>query len=132
MAQKGDFIIIDEPELNLHPDNQRLIARFFGILINEGFKLLISTHSDYIVRELNNMIMLSHGLKSQKEKTKKLLSKYDYNENELIPAESIGVYLFRVNKPVENVIVEETGFSIATIDEEVKKLNESSQDIYFW
>lgn len=57
LAVQGDCIVIDEPELNLHPDNQRMMARFFGRLVNEGFKVLISTHSDYIVREINNLIM---------------------------------------------------------------------------
>jgi hypothetical protein len=130
-AKKGDSIIIDEPELNLHPDNQRKIARFFGRLINEGFKVLISTHSDYIVRELNNLIMLSHGFSTKKEETQRLLKDYHYNENELIAADKVGVYLFRVGQPVENVKVEDTGFNIATIDEEIRKLNQSSQDIYF-
>ena len=130
MAQKGDFIIIDEPELNLHPDNQRKIARFFGLLINEGFKLLISTHSDYIVRELNNLIMLSYGLSEKREETERLLKDYGYHEKELLNSNEVGVYLFRANLPVENVVVDETGFSIETIDEEIQKLNKSSQDIY--
>lgn len=73
-AKKGDSIIIDEPELNLHPDNQRKIARFFGRLINEGFKVLISTHSDYIVRELNNLIMLSHGFTTKNSKQETIAS----------------------------------------------------------
>jgi hypothetical protein len=130
-AKKGDSIIIDEPELNLHPDNQRKIARFFGRLINEGFKVLISTHSDYIVRELNNLIMLSHGFATKKEETQRLLTDYSYHENELIAADKVGVYLFRVGQPVECVSVEDTGFNVATIDEEIRKLNQSSQDIYF-
>ena len=129
-AQKGDLIIIDEPELNLHPDNQRKIARFLGRLIHEGFKVIISTHSDYIVRELNNLIMLSLGINFKKKETKQLLKEYKYNENELISAEQVGVYLFRVGQPVENVTVGETGFNIATIDDEIRKLNQSSQDIY--
>ena len=131
IAQKNDFIIIDEPELNLHPDNQRKIARFIGRLINEGFKVLISTHSDYIVRELNNLIMLSHGFATKKEETQRLLKDYHYNENELIRADKVGAYLFQVGMPVENVVVEDTGFNIATIDKEISKLNQFSQDIYF-
>jgi len=31
LAKKGDTLIIDEPELNLHPDNQRKIARILGV-----------------------------------------------------------------------------------------------------
>lgn len=131
MAQKNDFIIIDEPELNLHPDNQRKIARFIGRLINEGFKVLISTHSDYIVRELNNLIMLDSGLKHKSEETKTLLETYNYQENELLNKDRVGVYLFRVGQPVAEVPITDTGFNVATIDEEARKLNQSSQDIYF-
>ena len=50
----------DEPELNLHPANQRRIARLFARLVNLGVKVFITTHSDYIVKELNTLIMLNH------------------------------------------------------------------------
>ena len=130
-AQKGDFIIIGEPELNLHPDNQRKIAKFFGRLINEGFKVLISTHSDYIVRELNNLIMLGSGLQTKPEETHALMKTYGYAENELLKKEQIAPYLFRVGKDVAEIPVTETGFSVETIDEEAQKINQSSQNIYF-
>ena len=131
IAQKNDFIIIDEPELNLHPDNQRKIARFIGRLINEGFKVLISTHSDYIVRELNNLIMLDSGLKNKPDETNALLKTYDYQANELLNKDRVGVYLFRVGKDVAEVPITETGFNVLTIDEETQRLNQSTQDIYF-
>lgn len=57
IAEAGDMLIIDEPEMNLHPDNQILIARIFARLVNKGLRLVVSTHSDYIVRELNNLVM---------------------------------------------------------------------------
>ena len=43
-------LIIDEPEQNLHPDNQRYIARLLGKLVNAKVNVIISTHSDYIIR----------------------------------------------------------------------------------
>jgi ABC-type Mn2+/Zn2+ transport system ATPase subunit len=133
LAKPNDWIVIDEPELNLHPDNQRLIARFFGRLINEGFKVMISTHSDYIVREINNLIMLS---KEDKE-TGSLIRKYGYSRNQVIKPGRVEALLFRKEKTshgkikAETIDVSETGFEIETIDEVVKDLNESSQDIYF-
>ncbi len=72
LAQAGDYIIIDEPELNLHPDNQILMARFLGRLVNEGFKVIASTHSDYIIMEISNLIMLA----SPDEKTSDLIKQY--------------------------------------------------------
>ena len=131
MANKGDFIIIDEPELNLHPDNQRKVARFLCRLINEGFKVMISTHSDYIIREINNLIMLNAGTKKNNDLTSKLLEKYSYSEKELIAPEKIGAYLFRKGKDVEPIQVDDTGFEVKTIDEEVERLNATSEDIYF-
>lgn len=130
-AQKNDFIIIDEPELNLHPNNQRKIARFLVRLINEGFKILISTHSDYIIREINSLVMLASGIKMQEEATQNLLNQYGYTRKELLDKEKLGVYLFRTNSNVENVAITDTSFSIATIDDEVQKMNEFSQNIYF-
>jgi predicted ATPase len=131
IAQKNDFIIIDEPELNLHPNNQRKIARFMGRLIQEGFKVLVSTHSDYIIRELNNLIMLHSGTQQKPEIAQDLLKTHGYAANELLDKERVGVYLFRLGKPVEAVPIDDAGFSVATIDEEANKLNQTSQDIYF-
>lgn len=125
LAQKGDFIIIDEPELSLHPDNQRMMARILAKAVNLGFKVMFSTHSDYIIRELNNLIMLEGG----KQKSKKLIKKYGYQTEELVAAENVGVYLFKPNA-VESLDVTEAGFSVDTIDAEISKLNETSEDIY--
>ena len=58
IVQKGELLMVDEPELNLHPANQRRIARLFARLVNLGVKVFITTHSDYIVKELNTLIML--------------------------------------------------------------------------
>ncbi|WP_169704609.1 AAA family ATPase [Runella slithyformis] len=126
LAKKGDFIIIDEPELNLHPDNQRIIARFLGEIVNNGFKVMISTHSDYIIRELNNMIMLHSG----GDKAKELISKYEYKDYQLLDYNRVGSYLFKTNKNV-SLEMSETGFEVSTIDEEINKLNRTSEDIYF-
>ncbi|BAU97020.1 hypothetical protein N24_2758 [Corynebacterium suranareeae] len=57
-AKKGQWLIIDEPELNLHPHNQILMGRLLAALSNAGLKILVTTHSDYIVRELSILVML--------------------------------------------------------------------------
>ena len=60
IVEKGHLLMVDEPESNLHPENQRRIARLFARLVNLGVKVFITTHSDYIVKELNTLIMLNH------------------------------------------------------------------------
>ena len=42
IAQKGDIIMIDEPELNLHPDSQLIVTRLFAKAVNKGFQVLSS------------------------------------------------------------------------------------------
>jgi ABC-type Mn2+/Zn2+ transport system ATPase subunit len=55
-----DFILIlDTPELGLHPENQRRMARLIAKIVNLGVKVVVATNSDYIVKELNTLIMFS-------------------------------------------------------------------------
>ncbi|WP_159310673.1 AAA family ATPase, partial [Klebsiella pneumoniae] len=44
---KNSYLIIDEPELNLHPKNQIKMAELLVRLSNYGVKVIITTHSDY-------------------------------------------------------------------------------------
>lgn len=57
MLSRNDVVMIDEPELNLHPDAQRGFARIIAMMLREGLKVMLSTHSDYIVREINILMM---------------------------------------------------------------------------
>ncbi|WP_293355100.1 MULTISPECIES: AAA family ATPase [unclassified Microcoleus] len=88
-AQIGDLLMIDEPELNLHPENQRRVARLFARLVNLGIKVFITTHSDYIIKELNTLIMLNHD----KPHLKRIAEEEGYREVELISANKIKVYI---------------------------------------
>lgn len=87
-AKVGDMLMIDEPELNLHPMNQRRFARFLTALVNAGIKVFLTTHSDYIIRELNTLIMLS----SDKPHLQAVREKYGYGENDCLKAERVAVY----------------------------------------
>ena len=89
IAQKGDLLIVDEPELSLHPENQRRIARLFARLANLGVKVFITTHSDYIVKELNTLIMLNHD----KPHLKRIAEENGYQDSELINANQVKLYV---------------------------------------
>jgi hypothetical protein len=65
-AQKHKTLFIDEPELNLNPSRQVTLARLLLDLANFGVKLVITTHSDYIIREIN-IAMLEKSRKRNKE-----------------------------------------------------------------
>lgn len=59
IAEKGQCLVVDEPEFNLHPENQRKVARLLAMLVNAGVFVAITTHSDYMLREFDFMIRLA-------------------------------------------------------------------------
>ncbi|MGK3960221.1 AAA family ATPase [Sorangium sp. So ce118] len=57
-AAPKDFLIIDEPEMGLHPESQARLLEALAILVNLGVRVLVTTHSPYIMAHLNNLV---HG-----------------------------------------------------------------------
>lgn len=49
LAKKGDILIIENPELHLHPKAQSELSLFLSVVANAGVQVLIETHSDHIV-----------------------------------------------------------------------------------
>ena len=89
VAKRGDLLMVDEPELNLHPENQRRIARLFARLINLGIRVFVTTHSDYIVKELNTLIMLNHD----RPALRRIAKEEGYGTEELLSADRVRVYV---------------------------------------
>lgn len=117
-AKRGHLIIIDEPEMNFHPDSQVLFVSIVADLINAGLRFLISTHSDYIIREFNKLV-LEHAVrhKFQRQEIGHSLSK-----------DKIKAYYFSYPKRSRKVFVQElemteTGFSVPSIDAVVDEQN---------
>jgi hypothetical protein len=86
MAHKGDLLMIDEPELNLHPENQRKVARLLARLVNVGIHVFVTTHSDYIAKELNTLLLLGKAGKN-------VAGKYNYRSEELLQPEQVRLYI---------------------------------------
>jgi predicted ATPase len=129
-AKDNDLIIIDEPEINLHPENQIILTRIFARLANKGFRLLISTHSDYIVRELNNLLILS---RKDNTSVMKNAEEFSYKNDEYINQEDLGVYAFKFDNKVniEQIPVTETGFNIEAMDLAIDKQSDISERLYY-
>ena len=90
VARKGEMLVLDEPELNLHPANQRRLARFIAALINHGVKVFLTTHSDYIVKELNTLIMLNQP----SDKISSILEQLpDYCADDKLNSASVALYM---------------------------------------
>ena len=133
IATKNELIIIDEPELNLHPNNQVYLARIFARLINQGFRLIISTHSDYIIRELNNLIMASSLKRTEPLK----FNSFTYSKEYFLDFKTVGAYLFNFKNPtsrnvtISPIPISKSGFDVETIDDTIDELNDISEELFY-
>ena len=123
-AQPGDLLMIDEPELNIHPANQRHIARLLARLVNAGLRIVISTHSDYIVREFNSLLMLSQD-------NGELRKKHRYSEDEVLAVEQVSACLFDKQSITPFEISPEDGIYATTFDTVIEDLNRVNDDIHY-
>lgn len=53
---ESESIYIEEPEANLHPALQSKLADLFADAIEHGVKLIIETHSEYLIRKLQYLV----------------------------------------------------------------------------
>lgn len=68
MSRSSDItIMIEEPEQNLHPKLQSKLAELFVFLNKEfGFKFIIETHSEYLIRQ-SQVLVAEQKYKDEKE-----------------------------------------------------------------
>ncbi|HIF9293640.1 TPA: AAA family ATPase [Photobacterium damselae] len=130
-AQIGDLLIIDEPELNLHLDNQVKMARLIASLINSGIKVLITTHSDHLIREINNLIMLSSS-KLNAETRSKLIDGHQYLEESILDKDKVKAFVVsKTNREIFEMEVGEYGVSMKLFNDEININNKNTKDIYY-
>ncbi len=111
------FFVIEEPEAHLHPKAQIQMAKFIVMLSNAGAKVLVTTHSDYILSEINNCIKLS----SVKEKNQFSISK-----------DNVSAYLLKneENETVVNTLdIDKFGIANDNFDEVLDELLEKSNEL---
>lgn len=131
IARRGDLLIIDEPEMNFHPDAQISLIRLFSMLSKMDLRLIISTHSDYMIREINNMIMASSLNLSDPE----LVSSMGYNKDMLLRKEDIAVKYFNYGRSkrfldVIDIKVDTDGFAVESIDNTINDQNRITETLY--
>jgi predicted ATPase len=124
IANKNQLLMIDEPELGLHPENQVKLARLLVKLVNAGVKVWITTHSDFIIKEFNNLLMLSNDIPEKKA----LLEEFGYQEDEILKKEDFRPYIAYYDKElggctVKLVEIDEYGMKETTFDDEIDNIN---------
>ncbi|QTA80822.1 AAA ATPase-like domain-containing protein [Desulfonema limicola] len=105
LAQKHDLLVIDEPELNLHPDNQRKMAGLLTRLVNAGLKIMVTTHSDYIIKEFNNRIMLNNEIDNKQE----LMKSHNMVQEDILSPGKVKAFILKNDHSIKDVKVDRYG-----------------------
>lgn len=121
VLKKGDLLIIEEPEAHLHPKNQRILIKYIIKAINQGLKVMFTTHSDYIINQINNFITLNN---IPQEKLKNL----GYEREDIINFNEVNIYNFKMNEDKsyssEKIEINEYGF----VEENFSKISTELYD----
>jgi predicted ATPase len=125
--QVEDFLIIEEPESHLHPGAQRVLAYFLARAVRAGLRVLITTHSEFLVLQLSHLIEFS----TKTEATRQEIG-FFHNSRDYLNPEEVAVHLFTKELAeegecgttlVEHLVVDDNG-----IDE--KSLSAVSASLY--
>ncbi|MBS9395743.1 MAG: ATP-binding protein [Dolichospermum sp. LBC05a] len=105
-SEKNNFLMIDEPEVNLHPENQiKLINILIQFIQNEtGNKVLITTHSSMLANAINNYIYLDVLKREKGVNVKKIIeeNKLKYVDSSIsISKDKVGVYFFTGDRIID-------------------------------
>ena len=104
LAKEGQLIIIDEPEMNLHPEAQAKIIEFLSMLVNAGLQVIITTHSPYIIDHLINLMKANKIRNKENIKNRFYLKRIEA----FIDQDDVSVYLFNDNEVTD--ILDKEGF----------------------
>ena len=124
VAQKNHLIVIDEPESHLDTANQILLARLLARLIKAGLKVLLTTHSDYLIKEINNLIMLSCDFKNKAKVVKRL----KYTRDDCIAPGRIRAYVATQNS-ISGCEIDKYGIDMPNFDETINEINNVASEL---
>ncbi len=109
-VQIGDLLIIDEPEAHLHPTAQQQMAAALAFTVRSGIRVLIATHSHYMVEQLSNFVMAANLDDPQERKRLLGISGQLGDEDIYLDNHEIAVYDFAPQSPEGGSIVREVPF----------------------
>jgi len=128
-ARPGQLLIFDEPELNLHPENQRRIARVLAMLANAGVRVFITTHSDYIVREINALVRLGTIDSVARQD---ILSRHAIVASSVLNDDMLRVYILQGGESRQIYFDEDSrAFAVSSFDNTIAAFNSLYDDIRY-
>ena len=102
IVQPGDVLIIEEPESHLHPKMQVEFIRQLAAVVHSGIRVMLTTHSEWVLDELANLVRLSELPKAQRKGLA--------GANVALSSDQLGVWLFEPKQRPKGSVVKEIPF----------------------
>ena len=128
LVRPGDLFIIEEPESHLHPAMQTALARELARLVHAGVRVLLTTHSEWFLEQIGNLVSLSQLPDNRRSGIP--------GADVALRPDQVGAWLFTPKlRPRGSVVTEiglerETGLYPAGYDEVSEALYNESAEIF--
>ena len=110
VVRPGRVLVVEEPESHLHPAKQVELARQLAALVNAGVRVIVTTHSEWLLEELANIVQRAGVSEGNREKGEVALRQ-----------DQVGVWLFKPGESGGSTVTEatfdESGFYPSGFDE---------------
>lgn len=97
-----------------------MVAHF----IRAGVRVLLTTHSDYLLKEINNLIMLNGDFKNKYSVMKSL----GYTEADSIDPNLIRAYIAE-NQSLTPCVIDQLGIDFPLYDEVITSINHAASEL---
>ena len=124
VARRNNILMIDEPESHLDTANQILLARLLARFVHAGVKVLVTTHSDYLIKEINNLVMLSSSFPERDSVMRRL----GYTANDFLKPDSVRAYVAEHNS-LSKCSVDEFGMDMPIFDATIDDINRVANEL---
>ncbi len=95
LLEPGHVLILEEPEAHLTPETQVELTRQLAALVNAGVRVILTTHSEWMMETLSNIVRRSE------------LSRAHRRGAIALPAEQVGVWRFEPTEQPQGSVVRE-------------------------
>lgn len=91
-------VLFEEPEAHVHPSKQYVVADMIARCFSRGTMFQITTHSDYFLTRINQLIRLGNIKKKDENLFEEFCIENEHNRKLFIDADEIGAYYFKRDK----------------------------------